>query len=284
MSAESVAGELVAVVGGGTMGAGIAQAFTATGCRVVLLERDALASDAARGRVVAGLTRTGDQAAASRLTTTTDYADLADSVLVVEAVFEDLPLKRTVLAELERVCRDDALLATNTSALPVTELAESMRQPARFLGMHFFNPVPRSDLVEIVVPAATDPETVDTARRWVDRLGKTAIVVRDSPGFASSRLGVAIALEAMRMVEEGVASPEDIDAAMVLGYKFPMGPLRLTDLVGLDVRLAIADNLAGRLGDRFAAPQLLRDLVAEGRLGRKTGRGFYTWPAPLERR
>ena len=143
--------------------------------------------------------------------------------------------------------------------------------------MHFFNPVPRSDLVELVTAEQTSRATVDTARDWIRRLGKQSIEVRDSPGFATSRLGIVVGLEAMRMVEEGVASAEDIDKGMVLGYKFPIGPLELTDLVGLDVRLAIAEHLSGELGARFEPPQLLRDKVAAGELGRKVGRGFFTW-------
>ncbi|RYF44885.1 MAG: 3-hydroxyacyl-CoA dehydrogenase family protein, partial [Comamonadaceae bacterium] len=146
-----------------------------------------------------------------------------------------------------------------------------------FLGLHFFNPVPASELVEIVVGAKTAADLVTDAQGWVAALGKTAITVTDSPGFASSRLGVAIALEAMRMLEDGVASAEDIDTAMTLGYKHPMGPLRTTDVVGLDVRLAIAEHLASEVGARFEPPAILREKIAAGHLGRKTGQGFYTW-------
>jgi 3-hydroxybutyryl-CoA dehydrogenase len=171
------------------------------------------------------------------------------------------------------------VVGTNTSSLPVGELALAVPEPSRFLGMHFFNPVPASRLVEVVVGPATAPEVVDRVVGWVGRLGKAAVVVQDSPGFASSRLGLALGLEAIRMVEQGVASPADIDTAMELGYKHPTGPLRLTDLVGLDVRLGIAEHLARTLGERFAPPQLLRDMVARGELGRKSGQGFYSWPA-----
>jgi 3-hydroxybutyryl-CoA dehydrogenase len=171
----------------------------------------------------------------------------------------------------------EAVLATNTSSLSVGGLAAGLRAPERFVGLHFFNPVPASELVEIVVGEKTAPELVTTAQEWVADLGKTAITVTDSPGFASSRLGVAIALEAMRMVEEGVASAADIDTAMTLGYKHPVGPLRTTDIVGLDVRLAIAEHLAREVSPRFEPPQLLRDLVASGHLGRKSGQGFYAW-------
>ena len=168
-------------------------------------------------------------------------------------------------------------LASNTSSISIDDLAGELRVPARFLGLHFFNPVPASTLVEIVAGADTEPTLVDAARGWVAAIGKTPVVVRDAPGFASSRLGVALGLEAIRMLEEGVASAQDIDAAMELGYRHPMGPLRTTDIVGLDVRLGIAEELHAKLGERFAPPELLRRLVAEGHLGRKTGRGFYEW-------
>ena len=198
-------------------------------------------------------------------------------VHVVEAVPEVPALKIEVLRAAEAAIGPEAVLATNTSSLSVTELAAALDRPARFLGMHFFNPVPASKLVEVVVAPQTAADVVETARAWVRELGKTDVVVKDSPGFASSRLGVLLGLEAIRMLEEGVADAEAIDTAMELGYRHPMGPLRSTDLVGLDVRLAIADYLAGTLGDRFAAPQLLRDKVAAGDLGRKTGRGFHDY-------
>jgi 3-hydroxybutyryl-CoA dehydrogenase len=161
--------------------------------------------------------------------------------------------------------------------LSVNGLARELARPQNFLGLHFFNPVPASTLIEVVLGEHTSGQLARAARGWVAALGKTAVVVNDAPGFASSRLGVAIALEAMRMVEEGVASAEDIDNAMVLGYKHPTGPLRTTDIVGLDVRLGIAEYLASTLGERFAPPQILRDKVARGELGRKTGKGFFEW-------
>jgi 3-hydroxybutyryl-CoA dehydrogenase len=170
-----------------------------------------------------------------------------------------------------------AVLATNTSSLSIDDIAARLPDPAKLIGLHFFNPVPVSDLVEIVVGKQTDADLVDSARQWVTGLGKTAITVTDSPGFASSRLGVVIALEAIRMVEDGVATAHDIDTAMTLGYRHPTGPLKTTDIVGLDVRLAIAEHLAAELGPRFEPPQLLRDKVAAGALGRKTGEGFYRW-------
>ncbi|WP_281155138.1 3-hydroxyacyl-CoA dehydrogenase family protein, partial [Streptomyces sp. HYC2] len=214
----------------------------------------------------------------ARVTTAESVDGLAPGTgLVVEAVPENAALKAGLLAAAEAAVDDTTVLATNTSSLSVTELAAALKVPGRFLGMHFFNPVPASELIEIVVAPETSPEVVRAALDWTRALGKKDVVVKDSPGFASSRLGLALGLEAIRMVEEGVAEPEAIDDAMSLGYKHPMGPLRLTDLVGLDVRLAIAEYLHATLGDRFAPPQLLRDKVARGELGRKSGQGFYTW-------
>jgi 3-hydroxybutyryl-CoA dehydrogenase len=200
-----------------------------------------------------------------------------DVDLVIEAVPEVPTLKATVLADVEAVVPASAIIATNTSSLSIDRLASALQRPERFIGMHFFNPVPRSMLVELVVGSSTDEDTVAAARAWVEHIDKECIEVKDSPGFATSRLGVAIGLEAIRMVEEGVASADDIDKGMVLGYRFPMGPLRLTDLVGLDVRLAIAEHLAETLGPRFTPPRLLVDKVAAGELGRKTGKGFFEW-------
>nr|BFF17710.1 hypothetical protein GCM10025730_12310 [Promicromonospora thailandica] len=196
--------------------------------------------------------------------------------LVVEAVPELVELKHDVLRRTAAVA-PAAVIGSNTSSLSIDTLADALPDPARLVGLHFFNPVPVSALVEVVVGPRTASALVDDARRWVAGLGRTAITVRDSPGFASSRLGVALALEAMRMLEEGVASAEDIDTAMTLGYRHPTGPLRTTDVVGLDVRLHIAEHLERELGPRFAPPRVLRDKVAAGELGRKTGQGFYTW-------
>ena len=275
--------ERVGVIGGGRMGAGIAHAFLMVGAVVAVVERDAAAATAARGRIADHVRRSLERGAAgeedvlrARLDVGADAEMLAESRLVVEAVPEDRDLKRDALRRAE-ASAPSAVLATNTSSISVDDLARDLQRPECFLGLHFFNPVPASQLVEIVVGGATDPDLVDAARGWVDAIGKVPIVVRDSPGFASSRLGVALGLEAIRMVEEGVASPADIDTAMERGYRHPVGPLRTTDLVGLDVRLGIAEELHAQLGDRFAPPQLLRHMVAEGRLGRKTGRGFYEW-------
>ncbi|MFE6965396.1 3-hydroxyacyl-CoA dehydrogenase family protein [Agromyces sp. NPDC057679] len=277
----------VGVLGGGRMGAGIAHAFLLAGSRVTVVERDADAAAAAAQRVldsveasVARGTADEDAAAyAARFATSTDVTDFASCGLVVEAVPEDLELKIDALTRVERVLAPEAALASNTSSISIDQLAALLDRPARFVGMHFFNPVPASTLVEIVRGEASDPALVDEARGWVRAIGKTPIVVADAPGFASSRLGVMLGLEAIRMLEEGVASAEDIDAAMTLGYKHPVGPLKLTDLVGLDVRLGIAEYLAQTLGDRFEPPALLRRMVAEGKLGRKSGEGFYQWDA-----
>ncbi|GAB3246504.1 3-hydroxyacyl-CoA dehydrogenase family protein [Nocardioides dilutus] len=275
----------VGVYGGGRMGAGIAHAFAVAGRKVVVVETSAATAAAARARVEAALRRAAERGTLSgpadavldRVVTTSDPAELKDAVLVVEAVPEHAELKATVLASVERHA-PGAWLGSNTSSLSIDDLAAGLSRPERLVGLHFFNPVPVSELVEVVVGSATAEELVELARCWVGELGKTAITVRDSPGFASSRLGVVLALEAMRMLEDGVASAADIDTAMTLGYKHPVGPLRTTDIVGLDVRLAIAEHLARELGERFTPPQVLRDLVAAGHLGRKTHQGFYTWP------
>jgi 3-hydroxybutyryl-CoA dehydrogenase len=275
----------VGVLGGGRMGAGIAHAFLLAGAGVVVVERDEQAAAGARERVESSLAKSLERGAvdgnldvwAQRLEVSTDYADFGACGLVVEAVPEDFELKAAALKAVEEQLAPSAWLATNTSSLSVAKLAETLQRPASFCGLHFFNPVPASLLVEVVLAPETSPELAAAAAGWVEALAKTAVVVHDAPGFASSRLGVAIALEAMRMVEEGVASAEDIDAAMVLGYKHPVGPLRTTDIVGLDVRLGIAEYLASTLGERFAPPQILRDKVARGELGRKSGKGFFDW-------
>ncbi|GGM82147.1 putative 3-hydroxyacyl-CoA dehydrogenase [Longimycelium tulufanense] len=280
MTAPTVA----AVVGGGTMGAGIAHVLLAAGTRVTLAEATPERAAAARDAVAVSLRKAHDRGKLDlppeqllpRLSTVPAVTELPPTAeLVVEAVPEDLDLKRRVLAEAANTC-PRAVLASNTSALSIAAIAADLA-PARTLGMHFFNPVPAQELVELVTHDAVAENAVTQARAWAEALGKTVIIVRDAPGFATSRLGVAVGLEAIRMLEEGVASAEDIDTGMRLGYRWPMGPLRLTDLVGLDVRLAIAEHLAGELGPRFTPPQLLRDKVARGELGRKTGRGFFDW-------
>jgi 3-hydroxybutyryl-CoA dehydrogenase len=274
----------VGVLGGGRMGGGIAHAFLLAGSEVVVIDqphaleaaeagiRRAIATSVERGTTIRPQAELDDG-----LRVASDRAALADRDLVVEAIPEIPELKAAALSEVEALLRDDAVLATNTSSLSIDDLAAPLARPDRFLGLHFFNPVPVSTLVEVVAGAATDPALVATAGDWVRALGKTPVTVKDAPGFASSRLGVAIALEAIRMLEQGVASAEDIDAAMVLGYKHATGPLRTTDVVGLDVRLGIAEYLHAQLGERFEPPALLRDMVAAGKLGRKTGEGFFVW-------
>lgn len=276
---------VVGVLGGGRMGAGIAHAFLLAGAEVTVVERDAQAAEAAKERIERDLAKSLERGAidgnldawAENLTVSLDHADFAPAGLVVEAVPESWDLKVAALQETERHLGEDAWLATNTSSLSVDGLAEQLARPERFCGLHFFNPVPASKLVEVVLSKHTGEELRTLSVQWVEGLGKTPVVVNDAPGFASSRLGVAIALEAIRMVEEGVASPEDIDNAMVLGYKFPVGPLALTDIVGLDVRLGIAEYLASELGPRFEPPQLMREMVARGELGRKSGKGFFDY-------
>lgn len=274
----------VGVLGGGRMGAGIAHAFAVSGSLITVVERDEPSAEAALERIRRDLQKSIDRGLEqsldellARVAIGTDPSAFADAGLVIEAVPEDSAIKRSSLERIEAQVSPGAVIATNTSSLSVTELAAELTYPNRFIGLHFFNPVPASALVEIVLGASTGAQLADAARNWVTALGKTPVTVNDAPGFASSRLGVAIGLEAIRMVEEGVASPEDIDTAMVLGYRYPIGPLRLTDVVGLDVRLGIAEYLHSRLGERFRPPELLRAKVAAGELGRKSGRGFFDW-------
>jgi len=276
---------IVGVLGGGRMGAGIAHAFLTSGSEVVVVERDEESAEAARERVlrdVSGSVERGkvDGTVAdyeANLTVTTEHSAFAGAGLVIEAVPEDFDLKVSSLQAVEQHLAEDAYLATNTSSMSVDDLAETLQRPQNFCGLHFFNPVPASKLVEVVIGKQTSQELKNRTSAWVEGIGKTAVTVNDAPGFASSRLGVALGLEAIRMVEEGVASAQDIDNAMVLGYKYPIGPLALTDIVGLDVRLGIAEYLEEKLGPRFAPPQLMRDMVARGELGRKSGKGFYTY-------
>lgn len=274
----------VGVLGGGRMGAGIAHAFLMAGSGVSIVERDEESADAAARRIGDSIRRSAERdgsldagSVAARLATGADITAFGDCDLVIEAVPEERGLKEDSLARAEAAMPSHATLASNTSSISIDDLAAGRLRPAQFLGLHFFNPVPASALVEIVRGAATSPEVAARAGDWVAALGKTPIVVRDSPGFASSRLGVMLGLEAIRMLEEGVASAADIDAAMALGYRHPAGPLRTTDIVGLDVRLGIAEELERAFGERFAPPELLRRMVAEGKLGRKSGQGFYEW-------
>ncbi len=276
------------VVGAGTMGHGIAYVAALAGFEVCLTDSRVEALDRALGRLndllaVAakrGMLADPDRvAAAGRLRAEHQLAPAVSGVeVVIEAVHEHLGVKQQLFAEVERAAPPDALLATNTSSLSVADIAAAVKEPGRVVGMHFFNPVHAMKLVEVVTHSRAAPAAVERAVALARALGKEPIVVQDSPGFASSRLGLALGLEAMRMLERGVASAEDIDKAMELGYNHPMGPLKLTDLVGLDVRLAIAEYLHQTLKEpQFEPPQILRDKVAKGELGKKAGKGFYSW-------
>lgn len=282
--------EKVAVIGAGTMGHGIAQVSAMAGYDVAIYDARAeamaqalqrIGENLAKGVSLGKLSEEARTAALQRVRRVASLEDaVADAVIVLEAVPESLALKQEVFRAVEGAAPADALLATNTSSLSITEMAAALERPERFLGLHFFNPVHLMALVEVVRGRATTDATVDRAKAFVAQIGKEPVLVNDSPGFASSRLGVLLGLEAMRMVEEGVAEPQAIDRAMELGYRHPMGPLRLTDLVGLDVRLSVAEYLHEKLGERFRPPEILRCLVAEGRLGKKSGRGFYDWSEP----
>ena len=278
----------VAVVGAGTMGHGIAYAAAVAGFEVRLTDSRTEAipqairkiGDLLQGGVQRGKLSQADlTAVAARLRPAPELpAAVREADVVIEAVVEELAVKQRLFAELERAAPAGALLATNTSSLSVATIAGAVRDPSRVVGLHFFNPVHAMKLVEIVRHPRAAAASVERAVAFARTLGKEPIVVNDSPGFASSRLGVALGLEAMRMLEQGVASAEDIDKAMELGYNHPMGPLKLTDLVGLDVRLAIADYLYRTLqAPQFEPPAILRDKVAKGELGKKAGEGFYRW-------
>jgi 3-hydroxybutyryl-CoA dehydrogenase len=278
----------VTVLGAGTMGHGIAQVCAAAGCTVTLHDVDERVVTAGIARIRGNLdkgvergkvTAKERRAVLDAVLTSTDLAGaVTDADLVIEAAPESMELKRELFATVDRAAPEHTMLATNTSSLSIGRIAESIRDPSRFVGLHFFNPVHIMALVEVVSGPQTSEATRDEAVDFVRRIGKEPVVVRDAPGFASSRLGIVLGMEAIRMVEQCVASPEDIDKAMVLGYRHPMGPLRLTDLVGLDVRLGIAEYLHETLGsDAFQPPALLRRMVEEGKLGKKTGQGFYTW-------
>ncbi|SFR66315.1 3-hydroxyacyl-CoA dehydrogenase family protein [Halogeometricum limi] len=277
----------VAVLGAGTMGHGIAQVAAMAGHEVTVRDvegeyvrggLDAIEENL-RGGVERGKVDSETMAETlGRLAGTTSLETaVTDAALVVEAVPEEMRLKRETMREVERLVDAETLLATNTSSLSVTEILSALDRPERGVGLHFFNPVHLMSLVEVVVAEQTDGETLAFAREFVDEVGKTAIEVRDSPGFASSRLGITLGCEAMRMVEEGVASATDVDAAMELGYNYPMGPLELGDVVGLDVRLDVLEYLREELGERFRPPQVLKRKVRAGKLGAKTDEGFYRW-------
>ena len=278
----------VAVIGAGTMGHGIAYVCVRAGFEVALADANAAQLERGIAQVGAAFEKAiarGKAAAADRdagLARLRPAASTADAVrgaaTVIEAIPERLELKRALFAEVEPLVEAGAMLASNTSSLSIAAIADGLARPARMIGLHFFNPVAVMELLEIVRAPVTGEETVARARDFARTLGKTPIVVRDTPGFATSRLGVVLGLEAVRMLEQGVASAEDIDKAMELGYNHPLGPLRLGDLVGLDVRLAIADHLRATLGGaQYEAPALLREMVERGDLGKKSGQGFYRW-------
>jgi 3-hydroxybutyryl-CoA dehydrogenase len=283
----------IAVIGAGTMGHGIAQVTAQAGLHVRIQDTFAGAAQGAIDRIAKNLAKGVElgkvkpedrDATLARLSASDDLPAAVQEVdAVIEAVPERLELKREIFGVVDRNAPAHALFATNTSSLPVADIAAYLANPARLIGMHFFNPVHLMKLVEIVRHAKAAPAAVALAVALTEKLGKTPIVVTDSPGFASSRLGLVIGLEAMRMVEQGVASAADIDTAMKLGYGHPMGPLELTDLVGLDVRLGIAQYLSGALGPAFTPPKILADKVAAGKLGKKSGEGFYAWSADGKR-
>jgi len=275
------------VLGAGTMGHGIAQVTAMAGNEVTIrdIDEEVLADglDSIEANLQGGVDRekvTEDEMAATldRIATTTDMdTAVADADLVVEAVPEDVDLKQSVFEDVAAAAPPDAILATNTSSLSVTEIISTLDDPGRALGLHFFNPVHIMGLVEVIDAEQTDEATLDRVINFVESLDKSPITIRDSAGFASSRLGVALGAEAVRMLETGVAGPRDIDKAMELGYNHPMGPIELTDVVGLDVRLDVLEYLHEELGERFRPPQALRQKVRAGKLGKKTGEGFYIW-------
>lgn len=275
----------MAVVGGGTMGVGIVYVFAAAGWNVWVVEpNDASANTLQKTleeTAVAGLKRGKlNESNVAHITTGVQLLRSADELpvgldLVVETVPERMDIKRVVLGQID--ARLPSIIATNTSAMSINELAKCVKDPSSFLGMHFFNPVWSLAMVELIRGDATSASTLAMAQSYSDSIGKTSITVRDVPGFATSRLDLIASLEAMRMLQDGVASAEDIDKAMLIAYRHPMGPLRLSDIVGLDVRLDIARQLSATLGDRYAPPKILEEMVARGDLGRKSGKGFFDW-------
>ena len=275
----------MAVVGGGTMGMGIVYVFAAAGWNVWVAEPDdtraLMLQKTLEETAVAGFKRGKlNELNVAHITTGLQRLRSAEELplgldLVVETVPERMDIKRVVLGQID--ARLPSIIASNTSAMSINELAKCVKDPSCFLGMHFFNPVWSLAMVELIRGDATSISTLTTAHSYSDSIGKTSITVRDTPGFATSRLDLIASLEAMRMLQDGVASAEDIDKAMLIAYRHPMGPLRLSDIVGLDVRLDIARQLSATLGDRYAPPKILEDMVARGHLGRKSGKGFFDW-------
>ena len=279
--------ESIAVVGGGFMGTGIAESAAVSGLRVVVRDIDEAALDRARARIDTSLARavkggkldsTRARDALEMIDLTTDLEGIAGADLVLEAVPEDQRLKLEVMEAISRVVSDEALVASNTSSIPIAELAQALRRPERMLGLHFFSPVPVMRLVEVVVALDTADEAVTAARAFVQRLGKRPIETKDRSGFIVNMLLVPYLMAAVRMYEEEFASREDIDAGMRLGCGHPMGPLALCDFIGLDVLYAVCDSLYEEFKrDEYAPPPLMKRMVASGRLGRKSGRGFYDY-------
>ena len=277
----------IAIIGSGTMGRGIAYLSAVAGYETVIHDVDAGALDAARASIESMLRKGVEKGkvaasvpdqAMKRIQLVNDLEPATRGAdLIIEAVPEDLDLKLNLFSQVDLFCGEETILASNTSSISISKLAGAVERRDRFAGMHFFNPPQAMQLIEIVRGERTSDDTVAQIREVAERMGKQPIVVRDAPGFATSRLGIAIGLEAMRMLEDGLAAAEDIDRAMELGYNHPMGPLRLSDLVGLDVRLGIAQYLASTLGPRFEPPEILKRMVREGKLGKKTGQGFYRW-------
>lgn len=277
----------VGVIGAGTMGHGIAHVCATSGHSVVLYDVTLDAAKAGLDKVKKNLdvgvekgkvAPTDRDAALARITAAAALSAVKDCQLVIEAIPEKIELKQKLFTELSALCSAQTIFASNTSSLSLTEIAACATHPQRVVGMHFFNPVHLMKLLEVVRAYQTSDDTVATAKAFGEKIGKQLVSVNDSPGFASTRLGLAIGLEAIRMVEQGVGSPEDIDRAMELGYGHPMGPLKLGDLVGLDVRLNIAEYLYQELGvDTFKPPQLLKKMVRAGKLGKKTKEGFYKY-------
>lgn len=279
--------EVVAVVGAGLMGAGIAQVAAQVGYEVRLFDVEAPALDRGLEAVTRSTSRLVEKGqldvstedVLARIRPVTELSDLADAFIAVEAVFERLDVKQAVFRSLDAVLGPDAVLATNTSALPVTQLAEVTSRPDRVVGTHFFSPVPLMALCELIRGAQTSDETLAVAREFAEAVGKTCVVVnRDVAGFVTTRLMSALVVEAAKLVDDGVATPADIDVACRLGFGHAMGPLETVDLVGLDVMVDAADNIAAESpGTTFQVPEMLREMVRQGRLGRKSGRGFYEY-------